>query len=140
MYSFNMIFYFFIYTHIDLINATGTIKEVMQIILKEFEYQSSLELDSETFDHLAHIPVATQIGIHARQDLISRLEHYQETESDMFHEAIKFIDSEVMPLVNRHSISGHANFRRYINIQDNRIIKIKTKKRKGKEKGIKKLN
>jgi adenylate kinase len=52
---------------IDLINATGTIKEVMQIILKEFEYQSSLELSSETFDSISHIPVATQIGIHARQ-------------------------------------------------------------------------
>ncbi|KAI9304907.1 hypothetical protein BJ944DRAFT_266082 [Cunninghamella echinulata] len=94
-----------------LINATGTIKEVMQIILKEFEYQSSLELDSETFDTLAHIPVASQIGIHARQDLISRLEHYQETEPNMLHDAIRFIDSEIIPLVNRHSISGHANFR-----------------------------
>ncbi|KAI8089402.1 putative adenylate kinase [Halteromyces radiatus] len=94
-----------------LINATGTIKEVMQIILKEFEYQSSLELDSETFDSISHIPVATQIGIHARQDLINRLEHYQQTEPKMLHEAIDFIDSQVMPLVNRHSISGHANFR-----------------------------
>jgi adenylate kinase len=52
---------------IDLINATGSIKEVLQIILKEFEYQSSLELDSDTFDSISHIPVANQIGIHARQ-------------------------------------------------------------------------
>ncbi|CAO3598493.1 unnamed protein product [Absidia cylindrospora] len=94
-----------------LINATGTIREVMQIILKEFEYQSSLELDSETFDSICHIPVATQIGIHARQDLINRLEHYQETEPNMLREAIQFIDMKVMPLVNRHSISGHADFR-----------------------------
>ncbi|SAM05053.1 hypothetical protein [Absidia glauca] len=94
-----------------LINATGTIKEVMQIILKEFEYQSSLELDSETFDSLSHIPVATQIGIHARQDLINRLEHYQQTEPNMLKEAIHFIDTQVMPLVTRHSISGHACFR-----------------------------
>lgn len=56
--------YFFL---LDLINATGSIKEVLQIILKEFEYQSSLELDSDTFDSISHIPVATQIGIHARQ-------------------------------------------------------------------------
>lgn len=55
------------YSLLDLINATGSIKEVLQIILKEFEYQSSLELDSDTFDSISHIPVATQIGIHARQ-------------------------------------------------------------------------
>lgn len=58
---------------VDLINATGSIKEVLQIILKEFEYQSSLELDSDTFDSISHIPVATQIGIHARQ--VSKLMH-----------------------------------------------------------------
>lgn len=56
-----------LFFYIDLINATGSIKEVLQIILKEFEYQSSLELDSDTFDSISHIPVATQIGIHARQ-------------------------------------------------------------------------
>ncbi|KAI7900500.1 uncharacterized protein BX663DRAFT_439375 [Cokeromyces recurvatus] len=50
-----------------LINATDTIRNVLQIILKEFEYQSSLELDSETYDSISHIPVASQIGIHARQ-------------------------------------------------------------------------
>ncbi|ORX47011.1 hypothetical protein DM01DRAFT_1410396 [Hesseltinella vesiculosa] len=94
-----------------LINATGTIKEVMQIILKEFEYQSSLELDSETFDSISHIPVASQIGIHARQDLINRLEHYQQIDPKLLHDVITFIDGRVMPLINRHSISGHANFR-----------------------------
>lgn len=39
----------------------------MEIILREFEYQSSLELDSDTYDAISHIPLATQIGIHARQ-------------------------------------------------------------------------
>jgi adenylate kinase len=52
---------------LDLVNATGSIKEVLQIILKEFEYQSSLELDSDTYDAISHIPLATQIGVHARQ-------------------------------------------------------------------------
>lgn len=51
----------------DLINATGTIKEVLQTILKEFEYQSSLELDSDTYDSISRIPVASDISIHARQ-------------------------------------------------------------------------
>ncbi|OBZ91040.1 Adenylate kinase [Choanephora cucurbitarum] len=94
-----------------LINATGSIKEVLQIILKEFEYQSSLELDSDTYDAISHIPVATQIGIHARQDLISRLEHYQDTEPSLLQKAIQFIDSTVMPKIHRHAISGHTNVR-----------------------------
>lgn len=71
-----MIFFLLTTLFLDLINATGTIKEVMQIILKEFEYQSSLELDSETFDSLSHIPVATQIGIHARQVILKEKRYH----------------------------------------------------------------
>ncbi|KAI7865839.1 hypothetical protein BDF14DRAFT_1820146 [Spinellus fusiger] len=94
-----------------LINATGTIKQVLHIILKEFEYQSSLELDHDTYDAISHIPVATQIGIHARQDLINRLQHYEEYEPLTMKSAIAFIDAHVIPQVQRHSISGHANIR-----------------------------
>ncbi|RCI05142.1 hypothetical protein CU098_009301 [Rhizopus stolonifer] len=94
-----------------LVNATGSIKEVLQIILKEFEYQSSLELDSATYDAISHIPLAAQIGVHARQDLISRLEHYEQTEPQNVQKAIQFIDNHVIPQVHRHSISGHANIR-----------------------------
>ncbi|KAI9489136.1 hypothetical protein BDB00DRAFT_844847 [Zychaea mexicana] len=94
-----------------LINATGRIKEVMEIILHEFEYQSSLELESDTYDAISHIPLATAIGVHARQELISRLEHYQEIEPVRLQSAIQFIDDHIIPQVNRHSISGHAMIR-----------------------------
>lgn len=50
---------------IDLINAVGSIDSVMRIILKEFEYQSSLELEHDTYEAISHIPLATKIGIHA---------------------------------------------------------------------------
>ena len=49
----------------DLINAVGDIDSVMRIILKEFEYQSSLELEHDTYEAISHIPLATKIGIHA---------------------------------------------------------------------------
>jgi adenylate kinase len=115
----------------------------MQVILKEFEYQSSLELgmmkstfivffvnlknvnlifcffiyiDHETYDAIAHIPLATKISVHARQDLISRLEHYQETEPELFSMAIKFVNSNVIPMVQRHAISGQALVRTYVKI------------------------
>ncbi|KAI8381535.1 putative adenylate kinase [Radiomyces spectabilis] len=94
-----------------LINASGSIKEVMQIILKEFEYQSSLELDSDTYDAIAHIPLATEIGIHARQDLIGRLENYQDIEPNVLKRAIRYIDQHVIPQVTRHSFSGHVMIR-----------------------------
>lgn len=51
--------------NIDLINAVGNIDSVMRIILKEFEYQSSLELEHDTYEAISHIPLATKIGIHA---------------------------------------------------------------------------
>lgn len=51
--------------YIDLINAVGNIDSVMRIILKEFEYQSSLELEHDTYEAISHIPLATKIGIHA---------------------------------------------------------------------------
>ncbi|KAL0087810.1 hypothetical protein J3Q64DRAFT_1676449 [Phycomyces blakesleeanus] len=94
-----------------LINATGSIKEVLDIIMKEFEYQSSLELDSDTYDAISHIPLASKIGIHARLDLISRLEHYQDTEPSTMKQAIEYIDEHVTPHIVRHSISGHAMIR-----------------------------
>lgn len=74
----------------DLINATGSIKEVMQIILREFEYQSSLELDSDTYDAISHIPLATQIGIHARQ-VKSYYLHYADIPSAKFAKPVNII-------------------------------------------------
>ncbi|KAF8964454.1 hypothetical protein BGZ46_000783 [Entomortierella lignicola] len=93
---------------VDLINAVGDIDSVMRIILKEFEYQSSLELEHDTYEAISHIPLATKIGIHARQDLIRRLEHYCETEPEIFAKAVRFIDQEVSPMIARHAISGQA--------------------------------
>ncbi|KAG2176042.1 hypothetical protein INT44_000521 [Umbelopsis vinacea] len=60
-----------------LINAVGNINEVMQIILKEFEYQSSLELESDTYDAISHIPLANKIGVHARQASTTIAAHLQ---------------------------------------------------------------
>ena len=58
--------------HYHLINAQGTIAEVEQNILEELEYQSSLELDPRTFDRLRTLPLASEIVVHARQELVKR--------------------------------------------------------------------
>ena len=44
------------------INAEGTIAEVEQNIVEELRYQSSLELDPNTYDRLRNIPLASDIG------------------------------------------------------------------------------
>ncbi|CAG8494196.1 7881_t:CDS:2, partial [Racocetra fulgida] len=68
-------------------------------------------VNQKTYDSIAHIPIATKIGIHARQDLISRLEHYQDSEPELFMKAIEFVDNNVIPMVQRHAISGQALIR-----------------------------
>ncbi|KAK3833174.1 MAG: hypothetical protein J3R72DRAFT_494958 [Linnemannia gamsii] len=58
---------YFLATILDLINAVGSIESVMRIILKEFEYQSSLGLEHDTYKAISHIPLATMFGTHAHE-------------------------------------------------------------------------
>ena len=51
--------------HFHVINAQGDIASVERAIINEFRYQSSLELDEETFDAVRHIPLASEIVISA---------------------------------------------------------------------------
>jgi len=54
--------------HYHFINAQGAIAEVEQNILKELDYQSTLELDPRTVDRLRHVPVANEIIVHAARN------------------------------------------------------------------------
>ncbi len=91
------------------INANGPITEVEENIKKELEYQSSLELDPKTFGRLRHLPLARDIIIHARQELVRRLDDYEFEHPELFARVIEFIEKKVMPIVMRHAISGVAN-------------------------------
>lgn len=92
-----------------LINAQGPIAEVEQSIVGEFEYQSSLELDPRTYDRLRTLPLASEIVIHARQDLVRRLDGYELNHPELFQRVVTLIDKKIMPIVMRHALSGHAN-------------------------------
>ncbi len=94
--------------HYHLINAQGPIAEVEENIVHEFAYQSSLELDPRTFDALRNLPLASEIIVHARQELVKRLDGYAHANSDLFSKAITFIEKKVMPIVVRHALSGLA--------------------------------
>ena len=55
--------------HYHFINAQGSLPEVQARIIKELQYQSSLELSEDTYDLISPIPLASQIVQHARQGL-----------------------------------------------------------------------
>jgi len=100
--------------HFHFINAQGPLEEVQQNIIKELQYQSSLELDPRTYDRLRSLPIASEIVLHARQALVRRLDDYEFNHGELFQRVIQFIESKIMPIVHRHAISGVA----HINTED----------------------
>jgi adenylate kinase len=90
------------------INAHGTIEEVRERIDKELRYQGSLELDEATHDDISCIPIASSLATHARQDLVDRLDSYEQHHKELFKEVIETINQEFMPIIVRHAISGMA--------------------------------
>ncbi|WP_309387842.1 nucleoside monophosphate kinase [Cerasicoccus frondis] len=94
--------------HYHYVNAYGTIDEVRERVIKELQYQSTLELEQETFDTLSHLPLASEIIMHARQELVKRLDIYQQQEGEVFCEVVKLVGDKFMPIIERHSISGYA--------------------------------
>lgn len=100
--------------HYHLVNAQGPLAEVEQKILQELEYQSTLELDPRTFERLRTLPVASDIIVHARQELVKRLDSYELKHPDLFERVVTFIGNVMMPIIKCHAISGHA----HINSED----------------------
>ena len=94
--------------HYHLINAQGPIDEVEQNIVRELEYQSTLELDPRTFDRLRGIRLASEIVVHARQEMVKRLDSYELETAALFEKVVGFIEKKIMPIVLRHAISGTA--------------------------------
>jgi adenylate kinase len=94
--------------HYHFINAQGDVREVERNILGELQYQSTLELDSRTHDILRVVPVASEIIVHARQEMVKRLDAYAVEHADLFAKVVTFIDKKIVPIILRHAISGVA--------------------------------
>jgi adenylate kinase len=95
--------------HYHFINAQAPLDRVQENIIRELEYQSSLELDPRTFDVLRMLPVASEIIRHARQDLVRRLDSYQVEHPELMKSVVEFIETKMMPIIVRHAISGRAD-------------------------------
>lgn len=91
-----------------LINAQGTVSEVEENILQELQYQSSLELEPETFSMIRGIPLASELVLHARQELVRRLDAYVREDHELFQEVVDLINLKFIPIIERHAISGRA--------------------------------
>ena len=94
--------------HYHFVNAEGSIGEVEYNILSELQYQSSLELDSNTYARLSSLQLAEDITVHARQELVKRLDSYELDQTDLFVRVVEKIQHKFMPIVERHAISGRA--------------------------------
>ena len=94
--------------HYHFINAQGAIGEVESNILRELEYQSTLELDPRTVDRLAAIPVASEMVVHARQELVKRLDGYARDQPELFARVVELMRAKMFPIIVRHAISGRA--------------------------------
>ncbi len=94
--------------HYHFINAQAPLDAVRENIVRELEYQSSLELDPRTFDLLRKLPLASEIIRHARQDLVRRLDAYKVEKPELMQAVVTFIEDKMMPIIVRHAIPGLA--------------------------------
>jgi adenylate kinase len=90
------------------IDAEGDLHTVQERILSELTYQSSLELSPEVYEVIRAIPVAAKLALHARQELVERLEGYAETNKPLFERVVRLVEAKMIPIIRTHAISGHA--------------------------------
>jgi len=95
--------------HYHFINAEGSIDEVEDNILRELQYQSSLELHQRTYDRLRPLPLAKDIVLHARQQLVNRLDSYELEHHELFERVVDTIREKFIPIIVRHALSGRAH-------------------------------
>jgi adenylate kinase len=94
--------------HYHFVNADAPLSDVEKSINAEFQYQSSLELGQLTHDIIHRIPVASDVTLHARQELVRRLDEYEHAAAALFKRAAAFIDEQMVPVIVRHALAGRC--------------------------------
>ena len=90
------------------VNADAPLHDVEESINAEFQYQSSLELGQATLDIIHQIPLASELTLHARQELVRRLDAYEHAAAPLFKEVAAFIETHVVPIIARHALAGRC--------------------------------
>ncbi len=94
--------------HYHFVNAEGPIADVQANILAELKYQSSLELDPRTFERLRVLPLAEELVVHGRQELVKRLDSYELEHPQLLGQIVALVTNKFMPIITRHALSGRA--------------------------------
>jgi adenylate kinase len=94
--------------HYHFINADAPLQDVERSINAEFQYQSSLELGQATFDIIHAIPLASELTLYARQELVRRLDAYEHASAPLFKNVAAFIETDVVPVIVRHALAGRC--------------------------------
>ncbi len=95
--------------HYHFVNAEGAIAEVQANILAELRYQSSLELEPRTFERLRALPLAEELVVHGRQELVKRLDGYELEHTQLLIQIVELVSTKFMPIITRHALSGRAH-------------------------------
>src|SRR4051812_48886333 len=85
--------------------------EVQERILNELKYQSSMELGDDTFEKVRKIPLASEVILHARHELVRRLDDYRSRHSELFDRVINVLMNEFVHIIKRQALSGKAIIR-----------------------------
>jgi len=85
-----------------------SVEVTAQRIAKDLSYQSSLELAQETYETIRIIPTMHDITAHSRQQLVQRLDDYQELHTKSFKIAVSVIEERFVSVLRRHSLSDLA--------------------------------
>lgn len=93
-----------------LIDAMGSLDENQEQIVKELRFQSSLDLNEDTYSAIRHLPLAKDLVKTARQQLVRRLDEYCEKYPESFEQVIAVIDAEVFPVLQQNTLAGHAEY------------------------------
>lgn len=84
---------------------------MQQRILNELQYQSSLELNDDTFEQIRSVPLASEVIQHARSELVKRLDDYEARDSKLFNKIINILQTDFVHIIRRQALSGAAVIR-----------------------------
>lgn len=94
-----------------LIDALGGLDETRSQIARELRYQSSLDLDEATYAAIRHLPLAADLVREARAALVASLDRAHAHHANLFGRVMGVLDAEVLPLLKRCALAGHAEWR-----------------------------
>lgn len=94
--------------HYHLIDANGSIESIEHQIKEDFQYQSSLELGQDTHDSIRNIPVADDLAVHARQELVRRLDNFRHRHAERFARVVQVIEARIVPNLILQANVGRA--------------------------------